>query len=110
MEIKGRIHLIGKTESLGKDGTFLKRTMVIETPEQYPQKLAVEFIKDKTDLLDKYMVGQDVTVSVNLRGSEYNGRFYVSLQGWKIDGGGAKAKTSTPINEPIADDGDGLPF
>ena len=28
-----------------------------------------------------YKVGDNVSVSINLRGSEYNGRYFVNLQG-----------------------------
>lgn len=84
MTVNGKIHLIGNTESVGNNG-FTKRQIVIETSEQYPQKIAIDFVKDKTNILDKYSIGQEVTVDVNLRGSEYNGKFYVNLQGWKIN-------------------------
>ena len=84
MEIKGKIFLIGKTESFAND--FTKRDVVIETTEeQYPQKLKVEFIKDKCSVLDNYKVGDEVAVGINLRGNEYQGKFYVSIQGWKIN-------------------------
>jgi|688.fasta_scaffold635184_2 hypothetical protein len=93
MEIKGKIILIGATETLGKD--FKKREVVIETTEeQYPQKLKVEFIKDKCSALDGYKVGDNVVIGINLRGNEYQGKFYVSIQGWKINRVGANTTTS----------------
>jgi hypothetical protein len=93
MEIKGKIILIGATETLGKD--FKKREVVIETTEeQYPQKLKVEFIKDKCSALDGYKVGDNVVIGINLRGNEYKGKFYVSIQGWKINRVGANTTTS----------------
>ncbi len=84
MQIIGKVHLIGQTETVGNNG-FTKRQIVIETSEQYPQKVAIDFVKDKCSILDSYKVGQEVTVDVNVRGSEYNGKFYVNLQGWKIN-------------------------
>lgn len=83
MEVTGKVILVGKTESVGQNG-FTKRQIVVETAEQYPQKLAIDFVKDKCTILDDYKVGDEVTVSINLRGSEYNGRYFVNLQGWKI--------------------------
>lgn len=84
MEIKGKIVLIGQTESVGTSG-FTKKLLVLETIETYPQKLPIEFVKDKTALLDGKTIGQEATVSINLRGSEYNGKYYAQIQGWKIE-------------------------
>jgi len=84
MELTGKVHVIGTTEEVGNNG-FTKRLIVIETQEQYPQKLPIDFVKDKTNLLDKFQEGQEVKISINLRGNEYNGKYYVNLQGWRIE-------------------------
>ena len=89
MEISGKVVVIGETESVGQKG-FTKRLLVVETNEQYPQKLPIEFIKDKVDLLNNLQIGQQVKVSVNVRGNEYQDRnqvtrFGLSFQGWKLD-------------------------
>lgn len=83
MEITGKVAIIGQTESVGQNG-FTKRLLVVETEEQYPQKLPIDFVKDKTSLLDNLQIGQSVKVSINLRGSESNGRWFCQIQGWKI--------------------------
>ena len=83
MEIKGKVYQVGATEEVGQNG-FRKRQLVIETNEQYPQKLAIDFVQDKVSDLDNINVGDNVEVSINIRGSEYNGKFYTNLQGWKI--------------------------
>ena len=77
-------HLIGETEEFGNNG-FTKRQLVIATEEQYIQYIPVDFVKDKTSVLDKFKVGQTVKVAVNVRGNEYNGKFYINFQGWKIE-------------------------
>ena len=84
MEITGKVVVIGQTESVGQNG-FTKRLVVVETNEQYPQKLPIDFVKDKTALLDRISVGQEVKVQINLRGSESNGRWFSQIQGWKIE-------------------------
>lgn len=84
MEITGKVVVIGQTESVGQNG-FTKRLVVVETNEQYPQKLPIDFVKDKTVLLDDISVGQEVKVQINLRGSESNGRWFSQIQGWKIE-------------------------
>ena len=86
IKVKGTIKILGDTQSIGEKG-FLKREMVITTPdEKYPQDLKIEFIKDNCSKLDTFNVGDEVTVTVNLKGSEWNGKYYVSLTGWKIEG------------------------
>lgn len=83
MEIKGKVFLVGETETVGaKD--FKKRLLVVETDEQYSQKIPVDFVQDKVNLLDFIATGQEVTVSINIRGNEYNGKYYVNLQGWQV--------------------------
>ena len=70
MEVIGKIKLIGETQTFGNNG-FRKRELVVTTDEQYPQMLLIEFIQDKSELLNNYTVGQDVKVSINLKGREW---------------------------------------
>ena len=84
MQIEGLIHLIGETETFGDKG-FQKRQLVIETQEQYKQTIPIDFVQEKTGLLEFFSVGQSVKVSINARGNENAGRYYVSLNGWRIE-------------------------
>ena len=84
MELTGKVHVIGETEEFGNNG-FTKRMIDIETQDQYPQKLPIDFVKDNTKLLDKFQEGQEVKISINFRGNEHNGKYYVNIQGWKIE-------------------------
>ena len=81
MEVTGTIH---KIEELQTFNEFTKQNLIIKTNEQYPQFLNIEFHKDKTTLLNSKQVGETVTVGINLRGKEYNGKYYNSFIGWKI--------------------------
>jgi len=104
MEVIGKIKLIGETQTFGSNG-FRKREVVITTDEQYPQMLMIEFIQDKTDLLNSYSVGQDVKVSINLRGREWinpqgEAKYFNSIQGWRIEN---LAQTAPPQDLPPAD-------
>lgn len=102
MDISGKIVVIGETETVGTKG-FQKRLVVVETDDpKYPQKIPVEFVKDKTAVLDNFSVGQQVTVQFNLRGNEYQGRYFVALQGWKIDGGVGGSTGGKPAARPAA--------
>lgn len=83
MTVEGNIKLIGETVTF--DSGFTKRQIVVTTNETYPQEIAIDFIKDGCTMLDSFEVGQNVCIAINIRGNEYNGKYYVSLQGWKID-------------------------
>lgn len=122
MEIEGIVHLIGETQVVGSSGTFKKRTIVIATNEQYIQYIPIDFVQDKTDVLDKYSKGQEVKISVNVRGNEYQGKYYVNLNGWKIEKLSDSPIQSTPETVPTTEfapkmgamlpgeDNDDLPF
>lgn len=106
MELSGKVHLVGQTESVGSNG-FTKRQLVIKTEEQYSQTIPIDFVKEKTSLLDNVSQGQNVKVFINIRGNEYNGKFFVNLQGWRIEKTGDAAQQPATQTEP---EGDGLPF
>lgn len=124
MEITGKVKLIGETQTFGSNG-FRKRELVVTTEEQYPQHILVEFVQDKTDLLNNYQVGQDVKVSINLRGREWvnpqgETKYFNSVQGWRIEGAQAAAPQGMPEVPPAQafepatnlkeEDHDDLPF
>ena len=104
----GKVIVLGKTEVVGSAGTFKKRIIVVETDEKYPQKVPVDFVQDKCDVLDSYAVGDNVTIETNIRGNEYNGKYYVSLNGWKISKTG-ESTTSQP-QEQAQEESSDLPF
>ena len=97
MEVLGSIIVLNDAETVGSAGTFKKRLVVVETDEQYKQKVGIDFVQDKTALLDTFKIGDKVKVAVNVRGQEYNGKYYVSLNGWKI----SKEDTSKQSQEPL---------
>lgn len=116
MEIVGKIKVINETQTF--DSGFQKREFVVTTEETYPQDIKLEFVKDKCSLLDMYQEDQSVTVGFNLRGNEYNGKYYVNLQAWKIghnDGTevllAEVQEKKRPAPAKVEDeDGSGLPF
>jgi hypothetical protein len=88
-EVIGKVYFKSEVEIIGAN-QMQKQILVVETDAQYPQKLPIEFIKDKVDLLNNLQIGKQVKVSVNVRGNEYqdrNGvtRFGLSFQGWKLE-------------------------
>jgi hypothetical protein len=124
MELQGKIKMIGNTQAI--TDSFKKREIVITTNEQYPQHIMTEFVQDKVDLLNNYDVGQDVKISINIRGREWKNpqgeiKYFNSIQGWRIeklnnDPSSAEAPPTAPLNsfETISDidekEHDDLPF
>ncbi len=125
MEIQGRIKMVDETKTYGNNG-FRKRELVVTTEEQYPQHILVEFVQDKTDLLNNFQVGQMVKISINIRGREWvnpqgETKYFNSIQGWRIENmeqsaAGGDIPPAPPIEafEPAedlnAEEHDDLPF
>ena len=111
IEIKGTVHEVMETQTF--ESGFQKRVLVIKTEdEKYPQTIPVEFVKDKTSLLDGLQRGQAVIACVNLRGNEYNGKYYCNITGWKLESAAAPAPTpAQPAAAPApAVEPDEIPF
>ena len=111
-QIEGTVKLINDTATFGSG--FTKREFVITTDDQYPQDIKLECIKDKCALLDSVNQGSKVNVSFRIRGNEYQGRYYVNLQAFKIDaigggGGNSGGGGGYAGGEPPAGTGDGVP-
>jgi hypothetical protein len=88
MEIAGKIKVINPTKQVSD--TFKKRELVVTTEEQYPQHISIDFVQDKCSVLDGYNVGENVRVSINVRGKEHTTKdgevkYFNQLQGWKIE-------------------------
>jgi len=104
--IKGAIKLINPIKVISDK--FSVREFVVTTPdEKYPQDILFQTVNDKMDVLESLGVGQQVEVSYNVRGREFNGRYYNTLDAWKIEVTGSKP--SQPSTQPIELDDD-LPF
>jgi len=82
-ELTGKIKLIQEAKTFNSG--FTKREMVVIVDDgKYPQEINLEFVQDKIALLDTLEPGQEVTVTFDIRGREYNGRYFNNLQGWKV--------------------------
>ena len=87
MEVTGKVKVVGAEQQVSP--TFKKRELVVTTDEQYPQSIMIEFVQDKSDLLNTVSVVENVKVSINLGGREWvnpqgESKYFNSIQGWKI--------------------------
>jgi hypothetical protein len=87
--IKGAIKLINPIKVISDK--FSVREFVVTTPDaKYPQDILFQTINDKMAVLESLGAGQQVEVSYNVRGREFNGRYYNTLDAWKIEVTGSK--------------------
>jgi hypothetical protein len=119
-QITGRLFKLADTQTFPSG--FQKREFVLEETEgKYPQQIKFDAVKDGCTKLDQFRVGDNLTVHFNLRGNEFQGKFYVSLQAWKFEGQGtasapldehnqAKANGYAPVDMDDLDDQDSIPF
>lgn len=122
MEVTGKIKKIFDLQTFSSG--FTKKELILLTQEQYPQTLAIEFHQDRTELLDKFNVGDDVKISVSLRGREWTNpegvvKYFNSIVGWRIERLGQSNENIAPpadfnseFNDLSADgdEEDDLPF
>ena len=83
-EMAGTVKLLQEPQTFS--GGFTKREIVLSVQDgQYTQDVCIEFVQDKVTLLDAITAGQTITVFFNIKGREYNGRYFNNLQGWRIE-------------------------
>lgn len=95
----------------------VKYGFVVETSSQYPQKIPFDVWGDDKWRQMNVAVGSTVSVSFDINGREYNGKYFVSLCAWKVtaigSGGQQQANTqNAPQPQPQNHGGgdDNLPF
>jgi hypothetical protein len=94
-EANGTIKVIFDEQSFPSG--FTKREFVVTTQhERYPQDLKFELVKEKCAMIDAFSVGQPVAVSFDIRGNEYNGKYFVNLSAWKIQATDGSAPAPAP--------------
>ena len=99
---------------------FKKREFVLtDNSSQYPQHILFQLTQDRCSLMDAYNVGDEIKVTFNLRGREWQSpqgeiKYFNSLDVWRIEGGSAKNSSSSVAEQeaPVANAGpeDDLPF
>lgn len=86
MEITGKI-IVALPEMSGTSkagNVWKKREYVLETQETYPKKVHFDFFGERADQYP-LNVGDMVRLSFDIESREYNGRWFTSIRGWKVD-------------------------
>lgn len=94
-EIEGVLHKKYEIES--KTASFQAREFVITTDGTYPQFVKFQLTQDKCSILDSYNEGEKVKVFFDLRGREWQDKYFTNLNAWKME------KVQATANMEIAD-------
>jgi outer membrane protein W len=123
MELKGKItQLLEPQTGEGKNGTWKKQQVIMETFGEYPKKVCVLVWGEKIPA-SILKVGNEINASLDIESREYNGRWYTDVKVWKMDlltdakpetndgGWGTANEGNTEPPMPTHDfDGGDLPF
>jgi len=105
MELQGKIKFIGAENQVS--ASFRKKELVVSTEEEFVQFISINFVQDKCDLLNSYKVGDNVKVSINLRGREWvnpqgETKYFNDIQGWRIEKLGELENVDSAFNPPAS--------
>jgi hypothetical protein len=68
----------------GRNGTWRKQEVILETEGQYPKKVCVAVWGDRIDE-QQLQVGNNLKVDVDVESREYNGRWYTDVKAWRVE-------------------------
>ncbi len=85
-ELSGKVKLILEPKTFASGFTVREFVITVEDGK-YPQDIILQVVQEKVSLLDSIEPGQEVTATFDIRGREYNGRYFNNLQAWKIESG-----------------------
>lgn len=82
-ELEGVLHKVYETES--KSATFQTREFVVKTDGQYPQFIKFQCTQDRVGIIDGQNEGDMIKVYFDLRGREWNEKFFTNLNAWRVE-------------------------
>ena len=83
-EISGK--LIRKYPTESKSDKFQAREFVIEIPSgQYPEFIKFQLTQERCSLLDSYNEGDEIKAHFDLKGREWQGKYFTNLNCWRIE-------------------------
>lgn len=99
--------LIVKNETQKKSEKFSAREFVIEVADgQYPQMVKFQLTQDRCSLIDSYNVGDAVKVHFDLRGREWQGKYFTNLNAWRLENPATSAPAAPQVDDtPVFNDG-----
>ena len=90
-EIEGKLHKKYDTEK--KSDTFQTREFVLVVEDgQYPNYIKFQVVQDRVSILDTIDEGATIKVYFDLRGREWQGKYFTNLQAWRIETAGKESR------------------
>ncbi len=97
-EVEGKLHKKYDTEN--KTDSFQAREFVIEIDSgNYPQFIKFQLVQDRCALLDPFEEGGPIKVHFDLRGREWNGKYFTNLNAWRLEQVSAGQAGPPPVEE-----------
>jgi single-strand DNA-binding protein len=94
-EIAGK--LVKKFEIENKTEKFQAREFVIEIPGNYPEFVKFQLTQERCALVDPYNEGDELKVSFDLRGREWQGKYFTNLNAWRVVAGTATSPNNNEV-------------
>lgn len=116
LQVTGPIHHIGEPKDVGKAKPYMKRTFAVtdtNAKPDWPNWFVFELGGTKVDDINAHKVGDVVTVSFNIKGREWQGKWFANVEAWKIEavaGSNADAGAQQPPNEEHPGMDSDIPF
>lgn len=112
-ELTGK--LVAKYETMQRTATFKIREFAVEKSDDIGGRIITNYVKfqsvqDKTSIIDKVNIGDEIKVYFNIRGSKWEKEgkvnYFTNLDAWKIEqvlqtGGNSGSGTDTEYMEPL---------
>ncbi len=107
--------LVKKFDMEQKSGTFQTREFVILVESQYPQYVKFQLVQDRCEIIDPFAEGSEIKVYFDLRGREWQGKYFTNLQAWRVEAAGAEVKPRAagaefPSKAPVSNGDEGSSF
>jgi len=93
--LEGTLHKIFDTEQ--KSEKFRVREFVVITDEKYPQTIKFQLSQARVDLIDNHEVGEPITVDFGVVGREWNEKYFVNLNAFRISYGNSSQHENVQI-------------
>ena len=99
-ELSGTVKEIFEEKTFGS-GFNVREFVVTTEADKYPQDICLQCVKEKVEMVNKLKTGEKVKVSFDLRGREYQGRYFVNLNAWKVESAGAGGGSASEEPPPF---------
>ena len=97
LEVEGVLYKKFETEN--KTDSFQAREFVIQTEGQYPQYVKFQLVQDRCGAVDPFSEGEKIKVFFDLRGREWNGKYFTNLNAWKLEKLAVNPPPAAPVGE-----------